>query len=293
MRATRFTHPLPKLVKVFVGIDLGSANSAVVYSLETTSTTRLHVFKDPILQRQRAITFANLETQASTLIAYGKASNDDTEERFLFGSEVTDALNHETIAPEQIIRWLKIALFDTSPSGQDIKSHIEQQISRLPEKARFVAEADGTHRQLNCQDLFAFYLGYLWRSMLRHMKKTENCSVSWPDLPSQDKYQGIDTGVVEFEIAIAVPALATPQQCDRVSEAAKMAGLATPFLFSEPSVAAYYLLQREFEEGDEPTSRVVLVVDIGAGTAVRPPRLHAQKTFDPGRRIYRYMTYPW
>ncbi len=265
------THTPATLVKAFFGVDLGSANSVAVYSIETTmSTGKVHVCKDSILQRLRVVTFANFDTQAATLISFGRASQDDAKERFLFGSEVTDALNQETIAPDQVMRWLKIALFDSSPSGLLMKRRIEQQISHLPEEARNVTAADGTIKEIKCHDLFAFYLGYLWRSTLRNMKTQENCSMPWPDLPHQDQYRGVDTAGVEFEIAIAVPALATPQQCDMVSDATRMAGLAAPFLFSEPSVAATYLLQYDFERGFPPSSEVVLVVDIGAGTAVWP-----------------------
>jgi molecular chaperone DnaK (HSP70) len=265
------TEPLAALVKAYIGIDLGSANSAVVYSIETTtSTVKVRVCKDSILPRLRVVAFPDLDMQAATLVSYGKSCGDDAEGRFLFGSEVADALEQGTIVPGQIIRWLKIALFDPSPYGLVMKQKIEQKISRLPVEARSVTVADGTSREINCHDLLSMYLGCLWRSTLRHMKGKENCSMPWPDLPHQDQYRGVDTADVQFEIAIAVPALATPQQCDMVSEAARLAGLATPFLFSEPSVAAYYLLQRDFEYGNPPTSEVVLVVDIGAGTAVWP-----------------------
>jgi molecular chaperone DnaK (HSP70) len=265
------TQPLAVLVKAYIGIDLGSANSAVVYSMETTTSTgKVHVCKDSILPRLRVVAFADLDMQAATLVSYGKSCGDDAEGRFLFGSEATDALDQGTIVPGQIIKWLKIALFDSSPEGLVMKQKIDKQISRLPVEARSVTVAGGTSREINCHDLLSMYLGYLWRSTLQHMKGKENCLMPWPDLPHQDKYRDVDTADVEFEIAIAVPALATPQQCDMVSEAARMAGLPTPFLFSEPSVAAYYLLQRDFEYGNPPTSEVVLVVDIGAGTAVWP-----------------------
>jgi hypothetical protein len=263
------TQPGPKLVRALLGFDVGSAMSSVVYSAETTAGTRkVHICKDSILTRLRVVCFANQNAQAATVISYGKVSKELDEERFLFGHEVIDALDRGTIMPHQVIRWLKIALFDSSQSGLNMKHRIEQQISSLPDKARFVVEPDGTSREINCQDLFSLFLGYLWRSTLRYMSTRETCFVPWQYLPNQDDYRGIDTADVQFEIAIAVPALATPQQCDRVSEAVKMAGLVRPFILSEPSAAPYFLLQSEFEDGILPASQVALVVDIGAGTAV-------------------------
>jgi molecular chaperone DnaK (HSP70) len=269
MRSTRTTQIAAKLVRASIGIDFGSAQSAVVYSVQSTASKgNFHVCKDSILSRLRVVKFANLDTQAATLISYGKVSQGNSRERFLFGSEVADALEHGTIAPDQTIKWLKIALFDSSPNALICKHRIEEQINQLPDEARFIVSTNGVKRKINCHDLFSFYLGYLWRSALRHMRKKETCLVPWPELPSQDEYWDVNTADVEFEIAIAVPALATPQHCDMVSEAARMAGLTSPSIFSEPSVAAYYLLQLDFEEGHLPTSQVILVVDIGAGTAV-------------------------
>ena len=211
--------------------------------------------------------FANLDGQAATLISYGRVLRDDARKWFLFGHEVTDALNHETIGPDQVIKWLKIALFDPYPRGLEMKDRIERQISQLPDEARFIVAADKTRKRIDCQDLFSMFIEYLWRSTLRHMKKRESCFIPWPDMPNQDQYRDVENADVGFEIAIAVLALATPQQCDRVSEACKMAGLGPPFLFSESSAAAY-LFQLNAEDGNPPSSQVALVVDIGAGTAV-------------------------
>jgi molecular chaperone DnaK (HSP70) len=263
------TAPPPKLLRVFLGFDVGSANSSAAYSIETTSGTRkVHICKDSILPRIRVVGFGNLDTQAATVISYGRVSEDINNERFLFGHEVLDALDRGTITPDKVIRWLKVALFDPSQSGLNMKHRIEQQISNLPDKARFIVKPNGITREINCQDLFSLFLGYLWRSTLRHMKTREKCFIPWEDLPNQDQYREVDTANVQFDIAVAVPALATPQQCDRISEAAKMAGLGAPFILSEPSAAPYYLLQSDFEDGDSPASQVALVVDIGAGTAV-------------------------
>jgi hypothetical protein len=269
MRETRLNQLLSRITKVSIGIDIGSSKSAVVYSVETTASERkVHICKDSILSRLRVVTFADFDTQAATLISYGKVSQDDTEERFLFGNEVVDALDRKTIVPSQVIRWLKIALFDTSQSGLEHRCRIEVQIGQLPEEARYTVTAIGRRRLIDCIDLLSLYLGYLWRSTLRHISKKEKCQLSWPDLPNQHQYRGVEALDVEFDIAIAIPALAQPAECDLVLKAARMAGLVAPSLFSEPSLAAYYLLQRDFEDGNPPTSQVVLVVDIGAGTAV-------------------------
>ena len=260
----------PEISKVYIGIDLGSSFSAVTYHFQAVDSAEVPLIcQQPVLHRLRTVMFAN-QMQVPTIMAVGPSDKDET--RLLFGEEVEYAVSRRKILPENIMRWIKIAAFDQSAAAQDDRQQLHDQIRSLGHEFQFRQdEHSDESRRLSVMDLFSEFLGFLWRSSLKHMK-ADRPSLPWDLFESQEQYRGVNvTDKMQFEVAIAVPALSSPEQVHAVIDAASAASLPPPFPICEPAAGLYCVLQRDCENANltgRHLANSFIIVDIGGGTAV-------------------------
>ena len=81
-----------------------------------------------VLLGLRLFLFAN-HVRMPTIIAWGLRSTEDVTPSLLFGEEVISALREGLIREDEVIRWLKIGILDTSEDGFKHRDPIGAQIA--------------------------------------------------------------------------------------------------------------------------------------------------------------------
>ena len=257
-----------KVVRASLGIDWGTFNSSASFRLQfDDEEPRPQPGRDSLLASCIPVTFPHGNRQMRTQVGYRR----ETDE-LLCGDDLEDAIVAGTVRSSDRMEWLKLAAIDDSEQTQGDRSRLQAQIDRLPSHIRDAREdpkGSGRCRKLAVRDLISDFLGYLIRYSLLYMLET--CTyLPWAGLRYPEQYQTLNpSDDMEFQITIAVPALASPEFVQMIVSAVRSAGFSNAETVSEPVCALQHLLQKDFEGNRAANydSGVSIIADIGAGTA--------------------------
>jgi hypothetical protein len=228
-----------------IGIDFGTTYCSVAFARDAGSVNVREVGK---FRLQRFVSVRDgSETQVPCEMAWSPSHH-----RVIWGSEVDRQTEDNDVVESARIKYIKLGL-DRTAQTEKIRGMLRNQLLELEDQGVQSATVEG---------LITKFLESLWR---------------FAQAKIREKYLPEDPFRWKVETALAVPAIWKQEAVDKMLRAASDAGIPNPYLVSEPSCAAHYLLQREQEQIDDPLQDGTLaleswideafcVADLGGGT---------------------------
>lgn len=261
------------IAKVIISLDPGSTHlkgAFKVFEAREKINPKVGVDRN-ILSGIRPVIWPNQCEYIETQIGYEWWMEQNGELRYhqLWGRELTLALDELRISPEQVIRFLKPAIYAEETRRAD-RERIERQIDRLPQAIQFSNStnlATGNTR-LTFLDLFSDFLGHAWRYTLRKIKERYP-ALPWPEPSDAEAYRDFDPcSQTTVEVVIPLPAGSKPQHVGMVIEAARQAKIPSPYIVAEPAAAYAYDVQIKTDaHGPVHLAMCTIACDIGGGSA--------------------------
>lgn len=211
-----------------------------------------------------------LPTGCCSFVAYTPSLEQEHDEQ-LWGHEVTQALETRLISRDQVFKDLKPLLFG---QRQSQSLHVRRRIAQLRANGR-LPPRDPRRQNLagnnffEAWELLSDFMGHAIRHVYRCIHQQHR--TDWPHWRDCRNYRDFDPATnTLIEVAIPVPVGSTSKQVTWILSAAREAGIPKPYAVAEPAAASAYHFQKAFERSRHvqlPMGRLVLILDIGAGSA--------------------------
>jgi hypothetical protein len=269
--------------KISLAIDFGTQNTAAVFKFHYRDELDPQPGQEDLLSTFETVVWPDGEREVRTELAYQYPATEDASSealpgpfRQLWGSYVDRSISARVIPPERRMRWLKLAILDSSERTRPDRDTLLKQIWELPPFVRRSRVRSPKSPMQGCDitpyDLVSDFLGHVWRWSLTQMADRRP-DLPWSGLDLMTADQGFDpTRYFDFDVTIACPALSTPEFVQLIVSAAKECGMPEPLPVSEPVCASQLLFQKQFERvgkwgAPPPLQTTSLVADTGAGTS--------------------------
>jgi hypothetical protein len=179
----------------------------------------------------------------------------------LWGMQVNNAVDTGLIAREDVIKDLKILLFNDGQDAisQQAERHRVRQYMGHLRRMRVLPPLPPEITQIEETSVHEF-LG-LYSDFLRHAYHFILGSIraAHPEVNFND---------LAVEVALPLPVKCNPDEVQLILAAAKAAGIPTPFVVGEPTAALAHHFQLSFEQGkNRPQADCTLILDIGGGSS--------------------------
>ncbi|OCT49740.1 hypothetical protein CLCR_06805 [Cladophialophora carrionii] len=254
---------VPRIQKILITLDAGSAYGKAMYRVfRAGENMQPRLCQDYMMMGFQPITWEHSDAHVPTQLAY-RPPSDPSQPHWLqlWGMQVNYAVDTGIISREDVIKNLKLLLFDdgedtTSQEAERyrIRKYMAEMRSKghLPPLSPVITQIEETsvHELLG---LYSDFLRHAYQFVLGRIQRA---------------YPEADFNEVEVETAIPLPVKTSPSEIEMILAAVKAAGIPNPFVVGEPTAALAHHFQSSFERhGVLPEADCTLILDVGGGSS--------------------------